>query len=246
MPSPPLAERAPAAARPRITALDTLRGLTVLSMVLFHASYDAAYLYGLPLPWFTAGPFQDIWRASISWTFLFLAGWMTSLSRSNMRRSALYGAGALAVWAATSLAAVDVPVSFGILFCMAASTLVYAVGRPLLVRLPAIPAAVASLMLFALLWQVPRSVYPIGGFSWLGFPSPGFASGDYYPLIPFAFMYLAGAFAARGRFGAGRDSYPAWMRRDLLPPLTWIGRRSLIVYLVHQPLLILAFEVLAR
>lgn len=237
---------APAGARPRVTALDTLRGLTVISMVLFHASYDAAYLYGIALPWFSAGPVQDIWRASISWVFLFLAGWMTSLSRSNMRRAALYGAGALLIWAATSLAAVDVPVSFGILFCMAASTLLYALGEPLLRRLPPLPAAIASLALFALLWQVPRSVYPVMGLSWLGFPSPAFASGDYYPLIPFAFMYLAGAFAARAHARRRGGAYPAWMLADFCPPLTWVGRRSLIVYLVHQPLLILAFELLAR
>lgn len=49
----------------RIAVFDTLRGLTIISMVLFHATYDIAYIYGVALPWFTTGPFQNIWRCSI-------------------------------------------------------------------------------------------------------------------------------------------------------------------------------------
>lgn len=76
-------ERKPAE---RIVFFDTLRGLTILSMVAFHTTYDLAYLYGYDMPWFTSTLFQDIWRASISWTFLILAGWMTQHSRNNLKR----------------------------------------------------------------------------------------------------------------------------------------------------------------
>ena len=60
----------------RITIFDTVRGFTMISMAGFHACYDLAYLYGWDMPWFTQTVFQDIWRASISWVFLFIAGWM--------------------------------------------------------------------------------------------------------------------------------------------------------------------------
>ncbi len=68
----------------RITIFDTVRGFTMLSMAGFHACYDLAYLYGWDMPWFTETVFQDIWRASISWVFLFIAGWMCTLSRNNV------------------------------------------------------------------------------------------------------------------------------------------------------------------
>lgn len=81
----------------RITIFDTVRGFTMISMAGFHACYDLAYLYGWDMPWFTQSAFQDIWRASISWVFLFIAGWMCTLSRNNIKRAAKYALAALVV-----------------------------------------------------------------------------------------------------------------------------------------------------
>lgn len=233
----------------RITVLDTLRGLTVASMVLFHACYDLAYLKGVPMPWFEGTALQTAWRCSISWTFLLLAGWMTGFSRSNLKRAGLYAAVAAAVYAVTALAAVDIPISFGIIFCMAASTALYAMAsRGLLDRIPPLTGLVASLALFALLYQVPLHRYAVPGLAWLGLPSPSFASGDYYPIIPYTFMYLAGSFLGRAYTRAhgdrGADGYPAWTRRDVCPPLTFLGRHSLLVYILHQPLVLIALGLL--
>lgn len=100
----------------RITVFDTIRGFTMLSMAGFHTCYDLAYLYGWDMPWFTQTIFQDIWRASISWVFLFIAGWMCTLSRNNIKRAAKYAAAALVVWIATTLVSVDDSVNFGIIF----------------------------------------------------------------------------------------------------------------------------------
>lgn len=116
----------------RIAIFDTVRGFTMLSMAGFHACYDLAYLYGWDMPWFTETVFQDIWRASISWVFLFIAGWMCTLSRNNVKRALKYAAAALIVWIATTLVSVDDSVNFGIMYCMAACTAVVALTRPAL------------------------------------------------------------------------------------------------------------------
>ena len=99
----------------RVRLLDVIRGFSVVSMVLFHFCYDLRYIAGLCLPWFQ-GALQDVWRASISWTFLLVAGMMCSFSHSNLRRSAKYGAFAIAIYLATTVAAVDDPISFGIIY----------------------------------------------------------------------------------------------------------------------------------
>lgn len=106
----------------RVHGYDVIRGLAVISMVGFHFCYDLATLKGASIPWFRP-PFQDVWRASISWTFLIVAGVMCSYSRSNLRRGVRYLVLALVIFAVTTIAAVDTPISFGIIYCMGASTL---------------------------------------------------------------------------------------------------------------------------
>lgn len=169
----------------------------MLSMAGFHTCYDLAYLYGWDMPWFTETVLQDIWRASISWVFLFIAGWMCTLSRNNVKRALKYAAAALIVWIATTLVSVDDSVNFGIIYCMAACTAVVALTRPVLQKIPGSWGIAACLVLFALTRGIPKAIYPLPYLAWLGFPSPGFVSGDYYPLIPFVFMYLTGFFAPR-------------------------------------------------
>lgn len=190
----------------RITVFDTIRGFTMLSMAGFHTCYDLVYLYGWDMPWFTQTIFQDIWRASISWVFLFIAGWMCTLSRNNIKRAAKYAAAALVVWLATTLVSVDDSVNFGIIFCMAACTAIVALTRPILDRVPTSLGIPICLILFAFTWSIPKAVYPIPYLAWLGFPGPDFVSGDYYPLIPFLFMYLTGFFAARTAQKANREA----------------------------------------
>lgn len=231
--------------KPRIAFFDSLRGFTIISMVAFHAAYDAAYLYGFEIPWFTDPIIQTVWRSSISWVFLALAGWMTSLSRNNLKRGGVYAVTAGAVFLATSIAGVDTPISFGIIYCMAACTLLYAATVPLLNRFPAAAGLISCLVLFAATYTLPHMTYPVEGLAWLGFPSASFVSGDYYPLLPNVFLYLAGAFAARCFDGHHASGYPTWMMKANVPFLSMIGKLSLPIYLVHQPLLILIFTMVS-
>ena len=165
----------------RITIFDTVRGFTMISMAGFHACYDLAYLYDWDMPWFTQTVFQDIWRASISWVFLFIAGWMCTLSRNNIKRAAKYALAALVVWLATTLVSVDDSVNFGIIYCMAACTGIVALTDPVLKKISARWGMSLCLVLFALTWSIPKTIYPVPYLAWLGFPSLGFVSGDYYP-----------------------------------------------------------------
>lgn len=231
--------------KPRIAFFDSLRGFTIISMVAFHAAYDAAYLYGFEIPWFTDPIIQTVWRSSISWVFLALAGWMTSLSRNNLKRGGVYAVTAGAVFLATSIAGVDTPISFGIIYCMAACTLLYAATAPLLNRFPAAAGLISCLVLFAATYTLPHTTYPVEGLAWLGFPSASFVSGDYYPLLPNVFLYLAGAFSARWFDGLHTSGYPTWMMKANVPFLSMIGKLSLPIYLVHQPLLILIFTMVS-
>jgi uncharacterized membrane protein len=75
----------------------------------------------------------------------------------------------------------------------------------------------------------------------LGFPPAGFLSSDYFPLIPWLFLFLCGYFLYRLREGRWQEFPPLHWR---VPGLDWLGRHSLTVYLLHQPILYLLVVVL--
>lgn len=232
----------------RIRAYDIIRGLAVVSMVAFHACYDLVFLAGVPLPWFS-GLFRDVWRASISWTFLFVAGCMCRHSRNNLVRGLKLLGLALGIYVVTSVVGVDTPISFGIIFCLGACGVIAAA----LERMGALPTGAVAVALCALAFlfllglphgtvglgplqlEVPHALYETPWLSWLGLPGPGFASGDYYPVLPYLLVYLAGT-AAAGSWS--RRGYPAWARGASVPALEFVGRHALVIYVIHQPLLL--------
>ena len=57
----------------RLALLDSLRGLTLISMILYHACWDAVYLLGANWPWYGSRA-AYIWQQSICWTFIMLSG----------------------------------------------------------------------------------------------------------------------------------------------------------------------------
>ena len=73
-----------------------------------------------------------------------------------------------------------------------------------------------------------RWLYP------LGLKYPGFYSSDYYPVFPWAFLFLLG-FCLGRRMAARREELPL-LSAHFPPALTFAGRHSLLIYLVHQPL----------
>ena len=79
----------------RLALLDSLRGLTLISMILFHACWDAVYLLGANWPWYGSRA-AYIWQQSICWTFILLSGFCIPFSSKLLRRGLeVFGAGAL-------------------------------------------------------------------------------------------------------------------------------------------------------
>ena len=67
-----------------------------------------------------------------------------------------------------------------------------------------------------------------------GFTTPDFASADYFPLLPWFFVFLLGTWAGR-YVKAGR--LPQWFYTAKAPRLALVGRHALLLYVLHQPLL---------
>ena len=80
---------------------------------------------------------------------------------------------------------------------------------------------------------LPGELYRNMATAYLGFPFPGFRSTDYFSLVPWLFLFLTGYFLFRltgQRLAAAPDL-------GRCAPLEALGRRSLLVYMLHQPVL---------
>ena len=95
--------------------------------------------------------------------------------------------------------------------------------------------------------RLPESWYTASPWLFpLGFPQPWFASADYFPILPWTLLFLAGSYLG---VWARAGRLPSFCYRGCVPALRTLGRKSLWIYLLHQPVLILllgAFVWLAR
>ena len=180
-------------------------------MILYHALYDAVYLFGHPIAWYqgTAG---YVWEQFICWSFILLSGFCFSLGRRPIKRGLLVLGAGCAVSLATALVMPQQQVRFGILTLLGCSMLLTRACLPLLQRILPALGILLSFGLFCF-----TKALPFGGLGWgdtvliplpaqayaadwlypLGFPGLGFFSSDYFPLLPWLFLYWTGWFAFR-------------------------------------------------
>ena len=233
----------------RLHLLDALRGLTLISMIAFHGMWDLVYIAGVPCPWYSGTP-GYLWQQSICWTFILLSGFCWSMSRNHLRRGLLVFGGGAVVSLVTCLLMPDSRILFGILTCLGSCMLLMIPLEKLLGRIPAGWGAVMAAVMFFLLRNcaehqlgfegiviagLPDWLYRNMLTAYLGFPMGGFYSMDYFPLIPWLALFVLGYFLNRICREKGWDQ--KLFARGQLPVLNWIGRRSLMVYLLHQPVL---------
>ncbi len=237
----------------RFYLLDGLRGLTLLSMIAYHAMYDLVMLYHMPYVWFWTKP-GYIWQQSICWTFILLSGFCWRLGKNPVKRGLIIFAGGLIITAVTSIFMPSGRILFGILTFTGTAMMVLAPVSRWLQRIPAWAGIAGSGILFFLsrnindgywgfesiiLGKAPERLYHGMLMTFLGFSEPGFFSGDYFSFFPWIFLYLCGYFLY--------DVLMRWetVRKALtcrVPVLEWIGRNTLPVYMLHQPVLMMFFE----
>lgn len=243
----------------RIALLDELRGFCVLCMIFYHAfifmgeQYDIqfgldAYRFFLPV------------QPYVSCMFLFICGICCRFSHSNLKRGLILVGFALAL---NFVSIVLLPkfgftgteILFGVLDFFAICILGYVVFEKPITKMPAIIGCIICLFLFwifrdwipnntislwdGISWTVPASWHEVKWLFPIGIEYDEFYSADYFPLIPYGFIFYLGAFVGK------------WIRYNSLPDfvypvhikaLDWLGRHCFIIYLIELPIIFIILE----
>lgn len=184
----------------RYALLDELRGLDLVSMMLYHACWDLVFLFGVQMNWYAATP-GHLWQQSICLVFILLSGFCVPLGHHTLRRGAtVFGAGVL-ITAVTLLFMPEDRVVFGVLTLLGSAMLLTGLLEPLLKKVPPAVGLAVAAVLFALTYHaadhylgigalrlaLPESLYANYFTAYLGFYPWWFYSTDYFPLVPWLF-----------------------------------------------------------
>ncbi|WP_044917043.1 heparan-alpha-glucosaminide N-acetyltransferase [Butyrivibrio sp. WCE2006] len=264
----------------RLETIDTIRGITLISMILYHFCWDLKYIKGLNMPWYgTFGSY--LWQQSICWSFILISGFCMHFARKPIRNGVLVFLCGIIITCVTVLVLPDAPVYFGVLTFLGSAMILLGAVISLYNKInstgnaglsgingksngPDLSVAnlkdplwglFISVVLFAitkpinrgflnlfvsnialpdtLYGQVGQDVLHNSYLTYLGFMQNGFYSSDYFSLMPWIFLFIAGYFlhsVIKKKFGLG-------IFHINIKPLSWIGRHSLIIYMLHQPVL---------
>ena len=242
-PSPGAAAAGPAGAPAsrRWAALDLLRAAAVLAMIVYHFCFDLAWLGWLAAD-FNEDPRWIAFRSAILGTFLLIAGVSLGLAEARGQPAARFWrrvgiiAGAAALVSLGSYAMFPRSfIYFGVLHAIAVATVL---ARPALKLGPWIVIAGCAVLAIGLTVQHPVFDQPL--LHWVGLMTYKPRTEDYVPLFPWLGVVLIGAgagdWAARHPDRTARLA--AWRVPGRLRRVDWMGRHSLAVYLLHQPLLL--------
>jgi uncharacterized membrane protein len=229
----------------RFREIDLMRGIAIVMMVVYHLLFDL-WFFGIA----AVDVLDGFWRyfaLSTATLFIALAGLSLPISYER-RREKMTG---LSLWfeyarrggkiflfgmlatVATWIFLGEGFIVFGILhligFAIIAAPLFLRFGRGnFLVGAGVVLAAVPLGRLTGPAWLIPLGIHPAG-----------FSSVDYVPLIPWLGVALIG-------MAIGFVLYPGGRRRFRVPAmegrgvdaLCAMGRNSLAVYLLHQPVIV--------
>jgi len=224
--------------RQRIILIDLLRGLAIALMFIYHFCFDLNY-FGYVSFRFNSDPFWLHFRALIVSLFLGVVGFSLYLAHQGrwnrqtwLKRFGLLVLASLAVSVSSYLMYPESFIFFGILHFIALASLL----GLLFLRLGYLNLVIGPIILL-IGNHYSHAFFNQPAWQWFGLMTHGPSTEDYVPLFPWFGMVLIGlglAFWTKNNQTLSRVLH--WQNQHaLVTTLTFAGRHSLLIYLLHQP-----------
>lgn len=230
----------------RYELLDTLRGFSLINMIIYHSIWDLIYIFSIinnNLP-----NLFYIWQQCICSSFIFISGFCWSLSHNHLKRGFTIFICGLLITFVTYVFTPQNTIIFGILTFLGSAILITNILPKQLLKIKPVYGLFLSLVLFILSKHITRgylgfSVYKIFLPSelyinhltaYIGFPDNNFSSADYFPLLPWIFLFISGYYAYQYCY---HKNFLSILNKKIFTPLIFCGKHSLSIYLIHQPII---------
>ena len=227
----------------RIWELDALRGLALLGMMGIHFVYDLVDLFGV---WNWQQPaWYLFFKNNYGAVFFLISGISVTLGRHPVKRGAqVFLCGFLCTGVTLGMyllgfAGKGIIIYMGVLQCLGLCMMLW----PLFRRCPDRALTALGLAMTIAGWYLRTQAFPFWLLTPLGFAPYGFTSSDYFPLLPNFGYFLLGTVVGKRAYAGRKSLFP----RET-PPLglfRCMGRHSLMIYLLHQPVLAAIVAVMA-
>jgi uncharacterized membrane protein len=227
---------------PRLDIVDVARGAALAMMIVYHLVWDFEF-FGLIGKGIAASPPMRGFSHAIASAFLLIAGVSVALAHRGTFKGAAFrkqfakvALAAAAVTLATTYVMPQAPVTFGILHAMALGVLLTAIFA----KAPwGLTLALALAMILAPFF-IHSPVFDRPALQWLGLGTDDPNALDWRPALPWTGVMLLGLALARSPRGQAflvrADEFKA--DEDAISrALRWLGKRTLPIYLLHQPVL---------
>jgi len=235
----------------RIFILDILRAIAILAMIFYHFVYDLGDFGYINLITVVNG-YWKLFAQSIGCSFLFLSGlsfWIAAKNEINwpkyLKRLMFLISAALLISLATYIQFGHGFIFFGILHLLATCS-IFAL---FIYRLPTLILLTLGIGLFILPEYYHASqfyneaLFSSRYLAWTGLYDGRTGSVDFYAFMPWSAAFVFGLAMAKvfikpeTRQNKSPLSFKEEKPNFFLATLLWMGRNSLLVYLIHQPIL---------
>ncbi|MBI3259237.1 MAG: DUF1624 domain-containing protein [Ignavibacteriae bacterium] len=225
--------------RERFWEIDFSRGIAIILMVAFNYLFALQYfhIYQTGGGWL----FWWLFPRIVASMFIMLAGVSIAISFSKRKdyRKHFFVRGVkifclgLVITAVTWLLFPEETIFFGIL---------HMIGAGIIISIFFVRFRVLNLLIGAVLisagFFVERLTTNNLWFLWVGIAPENFHTFDYFPLLPWLGMMLIGIFAGNTLYKKGKRTFEI-RKTSLSKNMCFLGRHSLVIYMLHQVLLVL-------